>query len=320
MSKKKEMTFLSADGSTTIYGSVWEPEALPFRGIVQICHGMTEYVDRYQWLADQFCAKGFVVCGDDHLGHGRTATAETKLGYFGERNGDRYLIEDEDRMRKQVSACYPDLPYFLLGHSMGSFITRNYVAQYGEGLAGYVCCGTSGPNPAVNMGLLLANLFVAAGGGRRKAKFLDRLAFGSYNKRIPNAVVGFEWLSRDEDTYLAYAADPKAGFLFTNAGFRDLFRLLKHASGRQWSKRLPPNLPILFCAGAEDPVGQYGKGVRKVYELVKSSGSTDVELCLYPGARHELQNELNREEFAEDVLNWMTARLPEHRSGQTEIL
>lgn len=295
---------------TSVAATIWEPEQGPYRGILQICHGMAEYVDRYQWLADCFCEKGFVVCGDDHLGHGRTATEPALRGYFGPKRGDHYLIEDVGRLRQQMEHLYPGLPYFLLGHSMGSFITRNYVARHGEGLAGYLCCGTSGPNPGVYGGLLVSSFFILLGKGREPGRFLDRLAFGSYNKRIPEAVVGFEWLSRDEDTFLAYAADPKAGFLYTNAGFRDLFRLLKSCSNKAWARRLPVHLPIFFCAGEEDPVGQYGKGVRKVHDWVKKAGCLDVSLRLYPGARHELHNELNREEFVADLCSWMEARLP----------
>lgn len=307
MENPQEYTFLSADGKTTVYYSLWLPEGEP-SGVVQICHGMAEHIARYAWLAEQLTAKGYAVCGDDHLGHGRTARTKEDLGYFGEKDGWLHLIEDEHRLREEMQRRFPSLRYFLLGHSMGSFITRNYVAKYGDGLAGYICCGTSGPNPGADLGIFLTNILCALGKGRKTGYFINKLAFGGYNSRYENAQTGLEWLSRDQSVYLPFADDEKCNFIFTNAGFRDLFRLLKNVTGLKWSCRIPKDLPILVMSGDMDPVGQYGEGPQKVYAWLREAGIRDVTLKLYPDARHELHNEINRDEVAEDLIAWLSVR------------
>ncbi|MCI8553891.1 MAG: alpha/beta hydrolase [Clostridiales bacterium] len=308
MNHRKEVSFPSSDGIHTLYATVWTPPEGDIRAVVQICHGMVEHMERYEWLAGELTARGFLVCGDDHLGHGRSAVQEDELGYFGAKDGWRCLIEDEHRLRLLMQKEYPSLPYFLLGHSMGSFITRNYVAEYAEGLAGYLCCGTAGRNPLMSLALLLSNLMVLIGRGKKKGRLINRLAFRGYNSRYGKVVTGNEWLSRDDSSYLAFENDPKCHFLFTNAGFRDLFTLLNRVSGKHWSDRVPKNLPFILLAGDMDPVGCYGKGVRQVYGWLKSSGVRELTLKLYPGARHELHNETNRDEFVEDIVAWMNAQ------------
>lgn len=307
MENPQEYSFLSADGKTTVYYSLWLPKGDPV-GVVQICHGMGEHIARYAWLAEQLTAQGYAVCGDDHLGHGRTARTKEDLGYFGEKDGWLHLVEDEHTLRGDMQRRFPGLRYFLLGHSMGSFITRNYVAKYGDGLAGYICCGTSGPNPGAGLGIFLTNILCALGKGRKTGYFINKLAFGGYNSRYENAQTGLEWLSRDQSVYLPFADDEKCNFIFTNAGFRDLFRLLNNVTGLKWSARIPKDLPILVMSGDMDPVGQYGEGPKKVYAWLREAGIRDVTLKLYPDARHELHNELNRDEVVEDLAAWLSAR------------
>lgn len=308
MPKTAEFSFSSANGVNTVAATVWEPDGPP-RAVLQVCHGMSEHIGRYRWFAERMVSRGFVVAGDDHLGHGRTAPSAEDLGYFGPKDGYIHMMEDEHRLRREMEKRYPGLPYFLLGHSMGSFLTRFYVSRHGEGLAGYLCCGTSGRNPLVKMAIFLSNVMVCLQGGKTRGKFLDRLAFKDYNKHFAPAVTGHEWLSRDTEVYLPFADDPYSGFVFTNAGFRDLFHLLDTVTGRKWSNKIPKNLPIILLSGDEDPVGQYGKGVKQVYGWLKESGVKDLSLKLYPGARHELHNELNREEFVDDVVAWMEKRM-----------
>ncbi len=308
--RHEEVSYPSSNGVNTIVGSIWQPDGT-LRGIVQITHGMTEHVERYDWFARQLCAAGFLVCGDDHLGHGRSAPTRDDLGYFSKKNGDQYLIQDEHLLRQLMQKRYPELPYFLLGHSMGSFITRGYITQYGDGLSGYICCGTSGKNPLNRLAILAADLMVALRGGHRRGNLLNKLAFQDYNSRYTGEVItGNNWLSRDFANYPDHSQDPKGNFTFTNAGFRDLFRLLYNVTGTKWSSRIPKDLPILFASGDMDPVGQYGEGVKEVYELVKAAGVRDVTLKLYPQARHELHNELNKDEFVADVVAWIEKHLP----------
>ncbi|HIW74189.1 MAG TPA: alpha/beta hydrolase [Firmicutes bacterium] len=308
MSQSKELSFPSTDGVNTVAATLWEPDEPP-RAVLQVCHGMGEHIGRYRWFAEQMTSRGIAVAGDDHLGHGRTASGAEELGYFGARDGYVHLMEDEHSLRRELEKRYPGLPCFLLGHSMGSFITRFYVSRHGEGLAGYLCCGTSGRNPLVKAAILLSNLLVGVQGGKTRGSLLNKLAFQDYNKRFAPAATGHEWLSRDPEVYLPFENDPYCGFVFTNAGFRDLFRLLDTVTGRKWSDRVPRDLPVILLSGEEDPVGQYGKGVRQVYAWLKESGVRDLSIRLYPGARHELHNELNRDEFVADVAAWMEKRM-----------
>lgn len=308
MIQPEEIIFTSSDGSTKIFASVWLPEAGSVRGVIQICHGMVEHIGRYDAFAQELCAKGFAVCGDDHLGHGRTAgtgSAADNFGYFGNKDGWKNLVEDEHLMRQVMQKRFPNVPYFLLGHSMGSFITRNYVTKHADGLSGYICCGTSGPVAATPLGLMLANLMVFIRGGKRKGVLLNKIAFKDYNSRYGEVKTGHEWLSRDPASYAGVDDDPATSFIFTNAGFRDLFSLLNSVTGKKWSSCIPKDLPIVFFSGDMDPVGQFGKGVQKVYGWVKEAGVKDVSLKLYPGARHELHHETNRDEFLNDVVSWV---------------
>lgn len=308
MQPTKEIKFTSSNGENTVFASIWEPEGKP-RGVVQICHGMSEHIGRYDWLARQLSQRGFTVCGDDHLGHGRTALTDDELGYFGTKDGYIHLMEDEHLLRQEMQKQYPKLPYFLLGHSMGSFITRFYVARHAGGLSGYLCCGTSGHNPALNFALVLASLMVRLRGGKRRGKLINRIAFQDYNKRFENAVTGNEWLSRDTEIYKQFADDKKCSFIFTNSGFRDMFQLLKAVDGKAWSDQIPKELPIILLSGEMDPVGDYGKGVKEVYGWLKESGIRDLTLKQYPEARHELHNELNKDEFVADIVSWMEKRM-----------
>lgn len=302
-------SYPSADGIHTIFASLWTPDGGECRAIVQICHGMMEHIRRYDRFARQLCEQGFLVCGDDHLGHGRTAADRKDLGYFAEKDGPRFLTEDEHTLRREMQRRYPDKPYFLLGHSMGSFITRRYITQYGGGLAGYLCCGTSGRNPGAKPGAALAALFSRLGGARRPGRLINWMAFHRYNSRVEHPETPWDWLSRDKEGYPDTAGDDALYFTFTNAAFRDLFRLLDSVTGRAWSDRVPKDLPIALFSGEGDPVGGYGQGVRQVYDWLKQSGVRDVSLTSYPGARHELHNETNRDEFLADVLSWIEAHM-----------
>lgn len=308
----QEIAYSSSDGVHTIVASVWLPDGEP-RSVVQISHGMAEYVGRYEWLAGKLCERGFAVCGNDHLGHGRSVRSKEELGYFGPRDGYLRLVEDEHLLRKEMQGRIPGLPYFLYGHSMGSFITRLYISRWGEGLSGYLCCGTSGHNAALGFGRLLAELLVRLGGAKKKGKLLDRIAFRGYNKRFQPAVTDYDWLSRDLEVCRRYASDEGCGFLLTNAGFRDMFRLLKAVDGERWSRRVPTDLPVILLSGENDPVGGYGKGAREVYGWLREAGVRDVTLKILPGARHELHNEWNREEYVSEIVDWMEQRMS--RSG-----
>lgn len=294
----------SAGGMNTVHATLWLPDG-EVKAVVQICHGMMEHILRYDRFARALCGRGYAVCGDDHLGHGRTAASREELGYFGPKDGDRHLAEDEHRLRLEMERRFPGKPYFLLGHSMGSFITRRVIAEHGEGLAGAICCGTAGRIPGLKIARVLAGVLTALGGGKRPGRLINWLAFHSYNSRVENPQTCMDWLTRDREGYPDPSGDDRLHFIFTNSGFGDMFRLLDSVNGLTWSRRVPPDLPVAVFSGDADPVGGYGRGLRQVAGWLRKAGVRDVTLRLYPGARHELHNELCRDEFLEELDGWM---------------
>ena len=303
-----EFTFKSASGLCDIFAQSAAPADFgAVRGIVQIAHGMAEYSNRYARFAMELCKKGFAVYINDHLGHGSSVANENELGFFGD-DGANSLVEDMKQLTDIARQEYPNVPVFLFGHSMGSFLARKYTAKYGHLLDGVIYCGTSGPNPAVDIGILLANYLTKTDGMLYRSTFLDSMAFGSYNKKTAKNTK-FDWLSRDEKEVQKYIDDKNCGFVFTVNGFKTLFSLLKEISGKVWYNTVPTDLQILMISGDKDPVGEYGKGVAEVYKTLRKTGHTNTLLKLYPEARHELLNELNRDEVTADILHWLEARM-----------
>jgi alpha-beta hydrolase superfamily lysophospholipase len=300
----------ASSGNGHIYYQVWTPpdDAAP-RAVIQIAHGMSETLARYIPFAQYLAASGFVVCMNEHAGHG--PYAET-LGYFARRNGTDYLVEDMKRLMDEVNEAYnPDgkLPVFLLGHSMGSFLARLYAARYGKQLAGLVLSGTSGKVLGVGAGKAIATVQKKAKGPESTGKLLTVIVFGTYNRKIKNPVNRVAWLSRDDAVCKAYRQDPYCGFRFTAGGYYDLFYMNGKVNRARWYKKVPAQLPILLFSGSDDPVGAYGKGVIEVYRKLRQSGHADVTATLYPGGRHEMLNEINKEEVYADTLHWLLARI-----------
>lgn len=305
-----EFTFPSASGLCDIFAQSAAPADFgAVKGVVQIAHGMAEYSNRYAQFALELCKHGYAVYINDHLGHGQSAESDETLGFFGD-NGADSMVEDMKQLSDIARQEYPNLPFFLFGHSMGSFLARKYSAKYGHMLDGAIYCGTSGANSAVGMGILLADTVIKSEGQMYRSKFLDSVAFGAYNRKTAKNTP-FDWLSRDEKEVEKYVHDKHCGFLFTANGFKTLFSLLKEVSAKVWYNTVPAELPILLISGEKDPVGEYGKGVTEVYKTLRKTGHTGVMMKLYPEARHELLNELNRREVMEDVIGWLDAHLPE---------
>lgn len=296
--------FNSADGKNKVQGYLYVPEG-ELRGILQISHGMSEYFLRYDDFAQFMARHGYVVCGNDHLGHGATVAVDADYGHISDENGWQYMLEDLHTVTKKIRKKFPKLPFYLLGHSMGSFLARLYLAEYPEEADAAIIMGTSGDNQSLPLGLCFCNLTISLQGYRHRSLMLDYLAFGAYNRRIPQNETKFDWLSRDHQVVEAYIADPKCGFVFTASSFKAMFTLLQKISNKGWVKALNPELPVYMLAGKMDPVGNYGQGVKVVFEKMKQHGMQDVTLKLYPGARHELLNETNRQEVYEDILSWL---------------
>lgn len=300
-----ELTFASSSGLCDIFVRKLAPaDAGDVRAVFQITHGMAEHTERYLDFARFMAEHGFAVYMQDHLGHGKSMRNADEAGFFGEKNGDITLVEDTKLLTDLAKEQNPGKKLILFGHSMGSFIARSYLAKYGSLVDAAIICGTSGANPGAGIGRQVAVITAKKNGSHFRSEFINSLAFSSYNKRIKNARTPFDWLTRDEAVVDKYIDDPLCGFLFTAAGYRDLFSLLKGISARSWYANVPYPLPIFLIAGEEDPVGSYGKGVKEVARLLKDTAHTAVSIKLYPGCRHELLNELSKDEVYSDILDF----------------
>ncbi len=300
---RHEFTFASASG----LGEIFSVSILPqgeSKGVFQITHGMAEHTARYEAFAAYLCERGYAVYMHDHIGHGRSAQSDNGLGFFGESNGHTALVEDVKLLTDIIKKENPDKKVFLFGHSMGSFVARSYCEKYGSEIDGAVFCGTAGANPGAAIGKRLADAIGKRNGSHFRSEFINSLAFSTYNKRIKPARTPFDWLTRDNGIVDAYVADPNCGFLFTAAGYRDLFTLLCAVNKRTWYASVPYPLPILLIAGAEDPVGAYGKGPKEVARLLRDSNHNNVILKLYPDCRHEILNELCKADIYKDTADW----------------
>lgn len=296
--------FLSADGKTRVAAYFWTPAEGKPLAVLQLSHGMCEYIQRYDAWARRFVEAGFAVCGNDHLGHGSTAPDLNGLGYTAKRGGADLLVEDLHQMTQLAKKKYPDVPVVLYGHSMGSFAARLYLARYGEELSGALISGTAGPEAPTGIALRLAHAIAAAKGAHHRSRLLTSLAFGSYNKRFGEEKDAQSWLTRDAEVRRRYAADPFCTFTFTAAGYDTLFSLLSAVSDKKWASCVPKSLPVLLFSGDMDPVGNYGKGVQRIYERLQAAGCR-VRLRLYQNGRHEMHNELNRDEVFADLVAYL---------------
>ena len=310
--RRKEFFYPSSDGIHQIHGILWFPSGtwrqFP-KGIVQIAHGMVEYVGRYEGLARYLNTLGYFVLGNDHLGHGESVTSREDWVYFAAQDSEACVVKDMHRLTGMMKKRYPCIPYFLLGHSMGSFLSRQYMEVYGHELDGVILLGT-GEHPAflLRMGLVLTALLKMCRGERHRSRLLRRVMFGSYNRRIKNPRSANDWVCSDEKVMEAYHNDPACTFLFTVNGVETLMKILLFIGNRNNIEHVPKDIPILMASGREDPVGNYGKAVEKVYHRYQDAGIADITLKLFDNCRHELHNEINREKVYEMIGSWLESR------------
>lgn len=300
--------FKSSNGSDNIAYYVYKPVSEP-RAAVQIVHGMCEYIERYEEFISFLCANGILVFGHDHLGHGKSVVSEEYLGYFAPKSGWQYLAKDTMRMTKIMKKQYPDTPFYILGHSMGSLVTRTVIAKRSDLYCGALLLGTLNTRIAADAGIMLMKAVCRIKGEFSRSKAADSAVFGMNNLRIENPLNEYAWVSRDEDIVSAYGNDPLCTFHFTARAYSDLFFLSSYVSGKDWAGKVDNALPIMICGGSEDPIGKYGKGPEEVFNLLNESGQEDIELKIYSGARHELLNETNRAEVYEDIMDWLDAHI-----------
>lgn len=307
---RTEYSVPSKTGLANVFVRCWAPSDTNPTAIFQIAHGMAEHGERYADFAAYLCSKGFAVVADDHIGHGKSVKTDEDLGYFGESGGWNAFVEDERAVTELMKKEYPDTPVIFFGHSMGSFIAREYLRRYGddEAIKGGIICGTSGKNPASAIAIQLAGTIAKAKGSRHRSEFINKMAFGAYNKKFEGATA-FDWLTSDKEHVQKYIDDKYCGYLFTAAGYRDLFTILTVVTGKEWFKAMPKALPLLIIAGEDDPVGNYGKGIKQFYNDLKLAGVNDVVLKLYPGMRHEILNERKYKTVYEDVAVWALGKI-----------
>lgn len=304
--RKEEFYFPSRDNHTQIHAVRWIPETEKPSCIVQIVHGMAEYVERYEELARFLTDRNVLVTGEDHLGHGKSIREDKNPGYFCEQDPATVVVRDVHRLKKMTQEMYPEIPYIILGHSMGSFITRNYLCRYGSGINGAIICGTGmQPKALVKVSKIVTAVQGWIFGENHISNFIDNVAFGSYNKRIENPRTSKDWLTKDEAVVDEYLKDSLCGFTFTVNGFRTLFELVSRIQKKENLKRIPKELPVLIVSGDADPVGDYGRGVKAAYDSLSDIGMTNLSMKLYEGDRHEITNETDRQQVYEDIWNWI---------------
>lgn len=306
---KEEFYYKSQDGITDIHAVKWHSDCTPI-AVLQIVHGMVEFIERYDLFAEFLAEKGIVVFGNDHLGHGKSVINESRYGYFAKNDGNAKLLGDIHALHGIASSQYGGIPYFILGHSMGSFLTRQYIEKHSNDLDGAIIMGTgSQPAAILNIARTVCSTIALFKGWEYRSKFVDNLAFGGYNKKFEPAHTDKDWLSKDDDIVANYIAEPKCRFLFTLNGYHNLFYSIKDCQKKRNIAAIPKKLPVLFVAGAEDPVGNFGKGVYRAYKAFVKAGISDVSVKLYENDRHEILNETDKQNVFDDIFQWINVRL-----------
>ncbi len=308
---QRDLSFDSSLGEERIFTRIVEPaEKSATKGVLQIVHGMAEHSLLYMDFARYMAKEGYVVVANDHLGHGRSVSSGKAYGYFGP-GGIENVLNDLHKLYSIMHREYQDVPYFMMGHSMGSFLCREYTARYGTDLSAAVYMGTCGPeNPALlKSELALAEHFVKKLGATAHHPLFAQLSTKRFNKAFAPNRTSADWVTRDEKEADRYVADPLCGFDFTVSAYRDLIKLQKSICSEAWLERVPKDLPLLLISGSKDPLGKNGLGIRKLKQKLEKTGHT-VEMILYPEARHALISEINREEVFRDLKTFFDTHLP----------
>lgn len=283
----------------------YEPEQAAI-GHVHLLHGMAEHIERYDEFAQFLVGKGFIVSGHDHRGHGKTAEKNGQLGYFADEDGFERVTEDVREVLGEVRENMHDIPLILFGHSMGSFIARRYMQKYSDSLSKAVICGTTfSPGLMGDAGTLIGKIATRLQTPQTESTLLNQLAFGGFNKKFKDAKTDFDWLSSDEEVVKKYIDDPKCGFVASNRFYIDLFGGLKIIHQQVEINKIRKDLPVFLISGLIDPVGKDGKDIFKVAKGLKKAGMKNVTVQLIEGARHEILNEVNKQQTYDVIANWM---------------
>ena len=309
---KKDFTFLSSDNKTNIHAIVCYPQNGQFNRILQMIHGMLEYIDRYLPFFEYLTTKGFIVVGHDHVGHGQSINSKEDLGYFGEPNPNELVIQDIHSLRIITQRKYPNLPYFMAGHSMGSYFLREYISLINDRISGAIIIGTGYESPLKGqMGINLCEMISCCRGMRYRSKLVKKLSLesGPYKKYdLTKTDINNSWITSDPEMAKQYNEDKKMDFDFTLNGYIGLIQATIFSCESSNIIKINKNLSILLISGDNDPVGENGKGVKKVYDIMKKAGILDVTIKLFENDRHEILNEVNRNEVYEYIGYWLDER------------
>ena len=309
MTNCEHFRFLSSDGKMQLHACLWIPdEKIKFRAVLQIAHGVAEHIERYDDFARYLNEQCIVVAGHDHLGHGQSLPEGGTPVYFAEKDGWKHAVDDIHGLHLILSKRYKRLPQLIMGHSMGSFLTRSYLIRYPGEKQAAILMGTGWqPGYMLTGGTLVAKRFLYKNGPDSTSPFVTELAFGGYNRAFAPNRTGVDWLSADTENVDRYIADPLCGADATVGLFRDMLGGIRFNQKRGNLARMDTSMPVLFIAGQDDPVGNMGKGVRRSYDAFRAAGMQDVSIQLYPGLRHEILNEKAMQETVyNDILHWLS--------------
>lgn len=310
--KRYEFYYQSADQKTNIHAVRWMPEGEPL-GIIQIAHGVTEYILRYEEFAKYLTAKGFIVVGNDHLGHGKSIAEGAKPMYFGPKGSWKWVVKDIMTLKNITKEKYPDLPYCMLGFSLGSFVLRTYLIDYPGDLDAAIIMGTGQmPSMAIKIAKLMANREVKNAGEDNSTPTIHKLTFGTYNKNFAPNRTEYDWLCANDEALDEYIKDPEKGGDFSAGLFRELLDGMLYSSKISNIRKMDKELPILLISGEKDPVGDCGKGVQATEKVMRKAGVKDISVKMYSGLRHDILHEAIKEQVYADVYNWVTKKLFNH--------
>lgn len=303
--KKEDISFLSSDKKNNIHAICCSPSNGQFSKILQIVHGMTEYIEKYLPFMEYLTSKGFIVVGHDQLGHGNSFTKSEDQGYFGEPEPDYLLIQDIHILRLKTQEKYPNIPYFMIGHSMGSYLLREYVTMHSQDLSGAIFMSTGYVPPCFcSCFLKFLKVIACFKGWHHKSELVNRMIFGKGDDSKKEDLTN-NWLTRDLEKAKILLNDKKSNFRFTLNGYYGLFSAIQKSCDPSNLIKIKKDLPILFLSGDCDPVGDNGRGVKKIFDLVKSVGTLDVTMKLFEKDRHELLMEIDKDDVYEYIRVWI---------------
>ena len=307
--KKEDFYYLSADKNTQIHGVRWLPEG-EIKFILQVAHGVTEHILRYEELAEYFTQRGIAVVGNDHLGHGTSIAKGAEPMYFGPQGSWNWVVEDIKTCMELTKKEYPNIPYYVLGFSLGSFVVRTYLINYPEALEGAVIIGTGQTQDfKIAMAKFMANKEAKKAGEDKSTPTIRKLTFETYNKKFKPNRTDYDWLCASNTSLDKYIEDPLRGKDMSSGLFREMLSGMEFTGKQCNINKMNKDIPILFLSGEEDPVGEEGKGVKKAYESFKKSGIKDVEIKIYPGLRHDILHEDCKEEIFQKIYMWIEEKV-----------